>query len=298
MNGEKHNCYTTHLVFEKTFLSAMAANDVWPAIEACRQLEGILWRRLKLENDKYQPKKPLIIDDVVLAMLNPLTKVPDCTKAIAICQSWIASFVSPSSLAALFTRLMTVSDCLSPPIVDVEEAKEEHAPSSKDKAATVDDLVDDSVDFIVLDTIHRAVQSLLARWQQRHTREEEKGAAAAAAAGEGDPLPGVTDAMLRFCFDRCGRYDVSAGTRHKASECIALLSSCYMQPIIIIFCGKMEKVKKDADEREFTLFQKVQTVAPRWVECSSLTQHARTLLHLSFAAHRRLLLSISTLACI
>lgn len=37
-------------------------------------------------------------------------------------------------------------------------------PASSDKALTIDDLVDDSVDYMLLDTMHRVLQSVLDRW--------------------------------------------------------------------------------------------------------------------------------------
>jgi hypothetical protein len=86
----------------------------------------------------------------------------------------------------------------------------------------------------------------------------------------------------------CVLYSQAAGVRYKAGECLSLLSSCYMQPIIILYVEKMAHVKREADERAYTLFQ---NVCPHQT-CNGMVVRGNLFYHVSCGQFRRPLLCI------
>jgi len=134
-------------------------------------------------------------------------------------------------------QLIDMCSRLSPPRDEEKQKPSKNAPSTSDKAVTVDDRRDDTVEWYTLDSLAKIFDTVLAKDKTQTA------------------LSTISDKVLHFCHAHVD-YSFSVAIRVAAAKCLGILSQQLLPRIVAPFTKQAGSVKKDAELRAYAAYQK------------------------------------------
>lgn len=205
---------------------------------------------------------------------------PDIKTAIKGLQQFLLTLVSVDDIAEVCQHLMTLAkqyESIDHNKVEASEAGKLGAPSSTDKKQTIDDTKDNSVTFLILDTMCLLLGGVLGldgasdkKTPVFRLDDRAPPAAPAAVNSAGSPTTAVgpivpadvkangianCQAVIPFAFNYL-HHIYSSAVRHAASRLLGILSITFLGQITGMFIDKFAQAKKDQAKREYATFQR------------------------------------------
>ena len=193
-------------------LNYINSNDAWITTECLTEFEALICRLVHFETDgKFESKKPTVFPDIIAVKTNQLNSASEVRNNLKLCQKWLVRFTVESTLSGVCSKLIDICNLCVPTIIRNSQTD---TPSTNDKLETIDELIDTSAEFFILETIHFILLALLTG-----DTDPEKYFINPATC----PVLVVPDMLIRFFIAKINT-SASAGVRRMSAICLGDLS--------------------------------------------------------------------------